>query len=262
MKKWNWLPILCLLFLASCKTPQDITYFQDVDISTVIDTQGDGTIRFQPGDKLSILVHSRDEQMRALFNLGGNADIAQSGGSGNTPCYTVNKDGQIDFPVLGLVKVGGMSRSEVEQYLKNELQVRNLCKDAVVIIRFYHMTFSVLGDAKNAGTKEITKDKTTILEALAMAGDLDILGKRKNVLVMRQEGRQQKPYWIDLTDSRSIYYSPVYYIQQNDVVYVEPNDMHKRNSTAAGSTAYTPSFWMSTASFLSTLAVLIVNVLK
>jgi polysaccharide export outer membrane protein len=161
-----------------------------------------------------------------------------------------------------MVQVSGKTRSEVEQYLKTELQARNLCKDAVVIIQFHEMTFSVLGDAKQAGTKNITKDKLTIFEALAMAGDLDMQGKRTNVMVLRQEGGLQKPYWIDLTDTRSIYNSPVFYIQQNDVIYIEPNDMHKRSTTAAGSTVYTPSFWISSASLLSTLAVLIVNIIK
>lgn len=173
--------------------------------------------------------------------------------------YTVDINGDIDFPVLGLIKIAGKSRTEVERYIKNELQTQNLCKDAVVIVQFYQMYFSVLGNFGGSGSHPITRDKTTILEAISQSGDLGILGKRKNILVLRQEGSQQKPYWIDLTDSKSIYNSPVYYIKQNDIVYVEPNDMAKRSSTVMGSQAFTPSFWMSMFSFLTSAALLIIK---
>ena len=110
-----------------------------------------------------------------------------------------------------------------------------------------------------AGVKQITKDKITILEAIAMASDLQIDGKRNNILVMRQEGDQQVPYRVDLTSAESIYNSPVYYIRQNDVVYVEPNNKSKRNSTVMGNTAYQPSFWMSLASFVAAMVAIVIK---
>ena len=135
----------------------------------------------------------------------------------------------------------------------------DLCKDPVVTVTFYNMNFSVLGTVGRAGMIPITKDKITILEAVAMATDLQIDGKRKNILVMRQEGDQQVPYRVDLTSTESVYNSPVYYIRQNDMVYVEPNDKQKRTSTVIGNSTYQPTFWMSLATFLTTMALFFIK---
>lgn len=250
MKKLVFLLLLGAALLTSCKTPQDIAYLQDVDVNVPITTQADGTIRFQKGDKLSIFVHSRDEQLMQLFNLSRNT-------SGNTTtsqayAYTVDKDGTIDFPVLGAVQVEGLTRIEVAQAIKQRLIDESLCKDPVVTVTFHDMNFSVLGNA-GAGLKPITKDRITLLEAIAMASDLQIDGLRKNVLVLRQEGGHQVPYRVDLTSAESVYNSPAYYIRQNDVIYVEPNDKYKRNSTVMANSAYTPAFWMSLTSFATTM---------
>ena len=258
MKKYVYLFVLCAGLLTSCKTPRDITYLQDVTEYVPIKTQTDGTIRFQPGDKLSIYVHSRDEKLMQLFNLSRNV-ISGSSNMSSQYAYTVNDAGQIDFPVLGMVKVQGLTRTEVGQLIKRELIANDYCKDPVVTVEFYNMTFSVLGTVGGAGMIPITKDKITLLDAIAMASDLQIDGKRKNVLVMRQEGNLQIPYRVDLTKAESIYDSPVYYIRQNDVVYVEPNNKNKRNSTVMGSTAYQPGFWMSLASFLASMGLFFIK---
>ena len=258
MKKFAYLILLGVALLTSCKTPRDITYLQDVNANVPIQTQGDGFIRFQPGDKLSIFVHSRDEQLMNLFNLFQNASSISSTNNGGQYAYTVDTNGTIDFPVLGAVKVEGMTRTEVAYTIKHRLMSENLCKDPVVTVTFYDMNFSVLGNA-GAGVKPITKDKVTLLEAIAMASDLQIDGLRKNVLVMRQEGDQQVPYRVDLTSAESIYNSPVYYIRQNDVIYVEPNNKYKRNSTVMANDAFRPTFWMSLASFLTTMALIFVK---
>ena len=258
MKKYAYLLVLGAALLTSCKTPRDITYLQDVNEYAPIKTQSDGSIRFQPGDKLSIYVHSRDEKLMTLFNLSRNITSGNSN-MGSQYAYTVNDSGEIDFPVLGMVKVQGLTRIEVGQLIKKELIANDYCKDPVVTVDFYNMTFSVLGTVGGAGMIPITKDKITLLDAIAMASDLQIDGKRKNVLVMRQEGRQQVPYRVDLTSAESIYNSPVYYIRQNDVVYVEPNNKNKRNSTVMGSTAYQPGFWMSLASFLASMGLFFIK---
>ena len=258
MKNYAYLVMLGIALLTSCKTPRDITYLQDVNEKAPIPTQTDGSIRFLPGDKLSIYVHSRDEKLMELFNLSRNF-ISGSGNMGSQYAYTVNDNGEIDFPVLGMVRVQGLTRTEVGQLIKQELIINNYCKDPVVTVEFYNMSFSVLGTVSGAGMIPITKDKITLLDAIAMASDLQIDGKRKNVLVMRQEGKQQVPYRVDLTSTESIYNSPAYYIRQNDVVYVEPNNKNKRNSTVMGSTAYQPSFWMSLASFLASMGLLIIK---
>lgn len=259
MKKYGFLILLGVVLLTSCKTPRDITYLQDVNVNSPIKTQTDGFIRFQPGDKLSIFVHSRDEKLMDLFNLFRGTTMTTSSNNGGLYAYTVDNNGYIDFPVLGQVKVQGLTRTEVAHTIKTSLIKEDLCKDPVVTVEFYNMNFSVLGTVGGAGMIPITKDKITILEAVAMASDLQIDGKRKNVLVMRQEGEKQVPYRVDLTSAESIYNSPVYYIRQNDIVYVEPNDKNKRNSTVMGSSAYQPTFWMSLASFLTTMVLIFIK---
>ena len=237
------------LLTVSCSTPKDITYLQDITLDPIA-TQTGGEIRFQPGDKLSIVVHSRDEQLRSLFNIGGSSGssttMMSSGGRG---AYTIAPDGTIDFPVLGRITIEGKTREEVARFVKDEIVSNNLCNDPVVLVEFYNMSFYVLGDM-GTGARQINKDKINVLEAISMSGDLQMDGLRKNVLVLRQQGDQRVPYRIDLTDSKSVYNSPAYYIRQNDIVYVEPNDKHKRSSTVNGSQFYAASFWMSFPAYL------------
>lgn len=261
MRKTTYYVLLCIVLLTSCKTPTNIAYFQDVKENTPIQVSGDGYIRFQPGDKLSIFVHSRDEKLMELFNISGRngtMNMTMNNGQNYAP-YTIDANGEIDFPVLGTVKVEGLTRDEVSKYIKEQLVNNNLCKDAVVTVSFFNMNFSVLGTVSKAGTLPINKDRITLLEAIAMANNLQIDGLRNNVLVMRLEGDKRVPYRVDLTSAESIYRSPTYYIQQNDLVYVEPNNKHKRNSTVMGSSAYQPTFWMSLASFLTTMALIFVK---
>ena len=249
-----YLYLLAALALASCSTPKDIAYLQDARDRVAIATPSDGYIRFRKGDKMLINVHSRDEKMRELFNI-----KSTSGGTGANEglCYTVETDGMIDFPVLGRVKAEGRTREELARELKEMLAGANLCRDAIVTVTFAEMYFSVLGNA-GTGQKPIRKDRTSIMEALAM-GDLNIDGMRKNILVMRQEGDSQVAYRVDLTQAGSVYTSPVYYIQQNDVIYVEPNDKFKRNSTVMGSTAFTPTFWISMGTLAMSLVLMFVK---
>lgn len=259
MMKYTYLLLLAVAWLTSCKTPQDITYLQDVNVNVPIKTPTDGSIRFQPGDKLSIYVHSRDEKLISLFNLSRNTT---TGSANSQLAYTVDERGEINFPVLGMVKVQGFTRNEVARTIERMLISEDYCKDPVVTVAFYDMSFSVLGTVSGAGVKQITKDKITILEAVAMASDLSIDGLRKNVLVMRQEGGQQVPYRVDLTRAESIYNSPVYYIRQNDVLYVEPNDKSKRNSTVMASSAYQPGFWFGMFGSVVSVGTLIWAILK
>jgi len=262
MRKYVYLIVLGAALLTSCKTPTNITYLQDVYENVPIKTQGDGYIRFMPGDKLSIFVHSRDEKLMDLFNLsgrnGGN-NMMMAGGQNYAP-YTVDDNGEIEFPVLGTLKIQGCTRNEVEKLIKNELISQSLCKDPIVTVAFYNMSFSVLGNA-GTGVKQINKDRITLLEAIAM-GELQISGLRKNVLVMRQEGDKQVPYRVDLTSAESVYNSPVYYIRQNDVIYVEPNNMAKRTSTVMGSSAYQPGFWFGMFSSVASVGALLWTILK
>ena len=249
---------LMVLAAVSCSTPKEISYFQDLQPGISELTITDPVeIKVRPKDKLSILVNSQDQKLNELFNLqntGGNT-------SGNRIelGYTVDTQGFINFPVLGKVKVDGMTREQIAEHLTEQIKERELIKDPVVTVEFLNFGVSVLGEVNNPGRIKIDRDNMTILDALSEAGDLTIYGKREKVLVLRQENGKQRVYGVNLCSADHIYTSPVYYLQQNDVVYVIPNDTKSRQSTVNGNTVRSTSFWMSFASFILSIAVLVVK---
>lgn len=247
---------LMVLAAVSCSTPKEISYFQDLQAGvTELAITDPVEIKVSPKDKLSILVNSQDQKLNELFNLQNT--------SGNTSSnrielgYTVDTQGFINFPVLGKVKVGGMTREQIAEYLTGQLKEKELIKDPVVTVEFINLGVSVLGEVNNPGRIKIDRDNMTILDALSEAGDLTIYGKREKVLVLRQENGRQRVYDINLCSAEHIYSSPVYYLQQNDVVYVIPNDTKSRQSTVNGNTVRSTSFWISLASLITSIAVLI-----
>ena len=177
-------------------------------------------------------------------------------------CYTVDNDGCIDFPHLGNIKVAGLQRGEIATLIKGKLIETQLVNDPVVTVEFANLYFSVLGEVARPGRFTIDQDKISILDAISMAGDLTINGKRKNVTVLRENNGKQDIYTLDLTSAYNIYSSPVYYLQQKDIVYVEPNDNRIRQSTINGNNVRSTSFWISVTSLLTSIAVLVVNLTK
>jgi polysaccharide export outer membrane protein len=189
--------------------------------------------------------------------------VTSGSSSNNVSYYTVNPDGDIDFPVIGKMHIAGMTRYEISQYIKNRLESENLAKEPIVSVEFVNTGITVLGSVGSPGRFEFNKDKLTIVDAIAMAGDLNINGQREDIMVIRQlgDGREQA-YFIDMTDAKTLYSSPVYYLQQNDIVYVSPNDKVKRETTPNGNTPFTPSFWMSLCSFAITVVTLAITLTK
>lgn len=274
MKRYPLFYALCLLMtglalLSSCNASKEVVYFQDMRPGeSEIKMPEVKSILVRPEDKISIIVNSRDPQLTDLFNLpyvsrqlgqssftGGMTRGTSLGVSG----YTVDANGEIDFPVLGKIKVAGLQREDIAKYIKQELISRNLVKDPVVTVEFMNLCISVMGEVNTPGRFSIDRDRVTILDALSMAGDLTIYGNRSKVMVMRQEGDTQRVYGVNLTSGAHVYSSPVYYLQQNDVVYVEPNHVKARQSTVNGNNIRSTSFWISLASLLTSVAILIVN---
>lgn len=256
--------IVCLgavLLLSACSTPK-LGYFQNLESGEAQQIGEAKVLKVQPGDKLSILVSSKSPELAYMFNkpIVGRYSSSTSGANLSTTqvsSYTVDENGNIEFPVLGQLNIAGKTRSEVSRYIKDLLVSKNLLKDATVTVDFLDLYFSVLGEVKEPGRFIIDHDKVTLIDALSRAGDLTIYGKRDNVLVMREEGGKQVSYRVDLTNAKSLYESPVYYLQQNDLVYVTPNDVKVRQSTVNGNTFRSTSFWISLASLLTSVAVLI-----
>lgn len=254
--------------LVACSTPARITYFQDLrpgesEQQVVAATE----IKVRPGDKLSIIVNSRDPQLTQLFNL---PYVTQQIGRGSTSTssssnatsqgvsgYTVDEQGMIDFPVLGKIEIAGKNREEIAAFIKEELLTKNLVKDPVVTVEYMNLCISVLGEVASPGRYSIDRDKVTLLDAISMAGDLTIYGKREKVLVLREENGVQRVYGVNLCSAEHLYTSPVYYLRQNDVVYVEPNNVRARQATVNGNNVRSTSFWISLASLLTTIAVLV-----
>ena len=263
MKLSNLLLILGLgVLLVSCKVPKDITYMQGFENQQTEPVQPPVRITVQPDDKLAIVVTSKDPELAVAFNLA----IAQyrigTGTNGSTmeskaAAYTVDPNGFIDFPLIGKLHVAGLNRYGVAELVKKEIINRGLVKDPVVTVEYLNARISVLGDVRAPGQYLIDRDNMTLLQAISLAGDLNITGDRKNVLVVREENGNDRAYRVDLTDTKSIMSSPAYYLRQNDVVYVEPNAARKRQATEQGNIFYNPSVWVSMASVIASVLVVI-----
>lgn len=264
-----------LLLLGSCSTPKNITYFQDAAQGEVVNPLQPLEVRVKPEDKLSIMVNTPDPALSTLFNLiqvqnrlsqttsGTRISGSSNSSGGQTSFYTVDPQGDINFPVLGKLHIAGMTRFEVGTYIENELVNRNLVKDPIVTVEFGNTGITVLGEVKSPGRLEFNKDHLLFTDAIAMAGDLTTNGRREDILVLRElPDGSQKAYRVSLLDIDALASSPVYYLQQNDVVYVEPNNKVKRSTTPTGESPFTPAFWMSIGSFGLTIATLIISLTK
>jgi len=256
--------LVAVALFSGCAAPK-IAYFQDVYAGSAEPIATGTDIRVQPEDKISIVVNSRDPLLANLFNLPVISRTIGAITEQNTfydrgvSGYTVNKAGDIEFPVLGKVHIAGMTREEIAAKIKNELISQNLVKDPVVTVEFMNLTISVLGEVTKPGRYNIDKDRMTLLDAIGMAGDLTVYGERNRVMVQREVEGKQQVYFVDLTSAKSLYSSPVYYLKQNDLVYVEPNKVKARQSTVNGNTIRSSSFWVSIGSLLTSILVLIVK---
>lgn len=259
MKKILLMAMLALA-LASCNTSKKIVYFQDIQVNRPEAITEARDITVQPKDQISILVSSKDPQLAALFNLPrvqyrvGGTDVQNN--NGDVAGYTLDTEGYIDFPVLGRIYVAGMTKSEIASYIKKRLMDENLINDPVVTVEFMNLYYSILGEVNSPGKYMITKDQITLLEALSMAGDLTIYGKRDAIFVVREEDGQRVTHWVDLR-TQDLFQSPVYYLKQNDVIYVQPNKVRAGQSTINENSVKSVSLWISIASFLSSLGVLL-----
>lgn len=248
--------------VASCSVPKDITYMQGLQNGQQETVVPPVRITVQPDDKLAIVVTSKDPELAVAFNLA----IAQyrigTGTSGSTAeskaaAYTVDPNGNIDFPLLGTLHVAGLNRYGVSELIKREIISRELVKDPVVTVEYLNAKISVLGDVKNPGDYPIERDNMTLMQAISAAGDLNITGLRSNVLVVREDNGKDIAYRVDLTDPKSLMESPAYYLRQNDIVYVEPNNTRKRQATERGNIFYNPTVWVSVASVIASVLVIV-----
>lgn len=272
---YSLLLLVVMSVFCSCSTPTNIAYFQDAEYLRGMTLQNEQPLRLRPKDKINIIVNTADPLLVSQFNLTAATNNMRSLGVSETPlltmgnsggsstaqilAYTVDEQGDISFPVLGKVSVGGKTRQEVSSYLHDRLIARELIKDPIVTVEYVNLGVNVLGEVNNPGRINIEKDFFTIVDAITFAGDLTINGQRENVMVFREVDGEDQTYVINLCDRQNVLSSPAYYLQQNDVVYVSPNPKRRREANSTGNTFSQPSLWISLASLLTTLGALLLK---
>ncbi|SDR77840.1 polysaccharide biosynthesis/export family protein [Christiangramia echinicola] len=250
--------VICILLFSSCVSRKEIVYFQGLErAGEIIDQNRNNGLEIKPNDLLTISVSAPEIEAAIPFNLpvtaGGNSfggDEMRVAGTPALQSYLVDSDGEIEFPVLGTINVQGLSRQQLAAKLKNE--IAEYVQEPIVNVRIINFQVSVLGEVNRPGTFDIRDENLSLPKALGLAGDLSIYGKRNNVLVMREDGDKKVYEYLDLTDPQSIS-SPFYYLQQNDVVYVEPNGAQRQSASYNRNAGV----YISIASVLISLVVLI-----
>ncbi len=256
------LPIL-LLFV-SCQSAKQVPYLQNVD-EIPADVLAKATYVpeqiLMPGDLLDITVMATDRVSVQPFNRRV-VDLSKSSGSLTSDelnFYLVDNSGYIDMPVLGRIYVQGMTKSELENYIREEIYPKYIHEVPAVTVRFENFRISVTGDVARPGSFIVPNERVNVLEAIAMAGDLNITGRRDNVLLVRVNADGSRTTArLDLTD-KDLILSPYFYLQQNDVLYVEPNISKARSSTVVPPTASLAISIIGSALSVASLIMTILN---
>lgn len=255
LKKAIYLIIALLLF--SCGTKKEVVYYQNINTLENTSSISNYEIKIQPDDLLSITVAAEDAEIAAPFNLGVAATTTKASlsSTGSGSVYLVDPRGYIDFPVLGSIKVAGLFRSELVELLQTKIE--KYIKKPIVSLRITNFKVAVQGEVTAPGVYPVNSERITLIEAISMARDLTIYGKRDNVLIIRETNGVKSFNRVDITKADFIN-SPFYYLAQNDVVYVEPNKTKVNNSKIGADT----SLLMSAASILITLITLTISITK
>ncbi len=259
-KKLFFLFAIALLgFLTSCSQQKYIAYYQNIDQLSTENAQKSFESQIQPDDLLLILVSAADPEIAAPFNLGVSVNSSVTNqsvaGQQQQQLYLVNSQGNIQFPVLGEINIAGKTKEEATNELKNKLKL--YIKDAIVNIRIMNFKITVQGEVAKPGSFTIASERVTLPEALSLAGDLTIYGKRNNIILVREINNKKTFNRIDITKADFIN-SPFYYLSQNDLIYVEPNK--GKSNTSTGFTQNGP-IWIAIASLVSSvvLSIFIIN---
>ena len=266
--------LMAAITLASCQSYKKVPYLQSYESLTdksykeivINEVNQQDTLydaRIQPKDLLNITINTTDPQAAAPFNLTMQTynNIAQSNASTTSqPAlqqYLVDNAGEIDFPVIGRLQVGGLTKNAAENLIREQLRPY-LKEIPIVTVRMSNYKISVLGEVNSPGTFTINNEKVNIFEALAMAGDMTIYGIRNNVKLIREGCNGQRNVISLNLNEQNILHSPYYYMQQNDILYIAPNKTKAKSASVSNST----TIWVSVITSLVSLASLIVNIVR
>jgi len=249
--------------LGSCGSTKNVAYFQNSDTVDLSQSQFLYDAKIMPKDQLTITVSTTNDEAAVPFNL--TVPTPQSVNSRSSysqamlQTYLVDNSGNITYPIIGEIHVGGLTKSEAENMIREKIKVYMAeAENPIVTVRMTGYQISVIGEVARPGTFTVSREKITVLEALAQAGDLTIYGMRNNVQLIREDADGKKAiYFLNLNDANLIN-SPYYYLQQNDVIYVTPNKVKAQNSSVGSMT----SLWFSATSILISLTSLLYNILS
>ena len=254
--------LVAVFLLASCQSYKKVPYLQDAEVVKNANQQESlYDAKIMPKDLLTIVVSCTSPELAVPFNLTvvtqENVAMTTTTSQPILQQYLVDNEGKINFPVLGELKVGGLTKREAEELIIEKLKPY-LTETPIVTVRMVNYKISVLGEVAHPGTFTINNEKVNLLEALAMAGDMTVWGVRDNVKLIRESADgKQEIITLDLNSAETIL-SPYYWLQQNDIIYVTPNKAKSRNSDIGNST----SLWFSATSILVSLASLLVTIFK
>lgn len=254
------LSLCTLLSLVSCSSYRNVPYLQNPQI--VNDFEKELPLydaQIMPKDLLTITVNATDPLVAAPFNLTVQSSLSTSISATTQPAlqqYLVDNNGEINFPVLGRLKVGNLTKREAENMIREKLKPYIVNEDPIVTVRMVNYKISVLGEVNKPGAFSINNEKVNVLEALAMAGDMTIYGVRDDVKLIREHSNGKREIIkLNLTNA-AIVTSPYYYLEQNDILYVRPNKMKAKNADIGTTT----SLWLTSTSILVSIASLLATI--
>jgi len=250
--------ICAVALLSGCAARKRIVYVQGAAEIGTFENQNSYSQKIKADDRLSIIVNCKEPELAAPFNMqlnqraftGGENIQSYAGGSPMT--FWVNTDGEINYPTIGMLHVAGMTRKQLQDFIQNYLVENGYIQDPVVVVEFNNATISILGEVGRPGQYSLSSDRLSLFDAIALAGDLTIYGERDKVRLIREEEGKQHVYTLNLTDPQIIN-SEFYYLEQNDVLIVEPNASKASNREV--SSLY--SFAISLTSLALTIATFI-----
>lgn len=263
--------LLFIVLLTGCNAYQKVAYLQQAGKQVVMSDSIQAPVPdpvIKIGDVLLITVNTNTPEAAIPFNLplipAGEASKSYSAGNGSyisyglsMQNYLVDMEGNLVFPVIGKIQVAGMTKAALAEQIKKAIYPQYIIEEPIILIRYANFKVSVLGEVMRPGSFVIDNEKVSILEALAMAGDMTIYGRRESVLLVRENNGNRETIRIDIRD-RNLINSPYFYLQQNDVLYVEPNDSRARASAISSA----ESLSISVVGTLISIATLIINILR
>lgn len=263
MKYIKSLLLVAAIIFSACSAQQKVLYLQDVESGAEIELPDNYIIRLKPLDQITIVVNNKNPELAVPFNsatsynsLSGN-QVPSTANESSLQVLTIDEQGYVNMPIIGKIHCAGMTREQLARAIEKHIVDNGYMSDPQVNVRFAELTISVLGEVNKPGRFSINRDQITIFEAIALAGDMTIFGKREDVAVIRECNGKNVVTKLDLR-SAEIFESPCYYLEQNDVIIVSPN----KYKAATSEINQNRSFWISLASTAVAVATLVITIIR